>query len=76
MCVTISVTLLAYSFREGGPWWLSGKESACQCRRCWCNPWVRKIPPEKERATHSSNLAWEFQRQEPGHKELDMTEAT
>ena len=26
------------------PWWLSGKESACQCRRPWFDPWVRKIP--------------------------------
>ena len=26
------------------PWWLSGKESACQCRRLWFDPWVRKIP--------------------------------
>ena len=25
------------------PWWLSGKESACQCRRLGFNPWVRKI---------------------------------
>ena len=24
--------------------WLSGKDSACQCRRCGFNPWVRKIP--------------------------------
>ena len=27
--------------------WHNGKESACQCRkrrRCWFNPWVRKIP--------------------------------
>ena len=23
--------------------WLSGKESACQCRRCGFDPWVRKI---------------------------------
>ena len=22
----------------------SGKESACQCKRCEFNPWVRKIP--------------------------------
>ena len=31
----------------GIPRWLSGKESACQCRRCWrhgFNPWVRNIP--------------------------------
>ena len=29
------------------PWWLSGKESTCQCRRhrrCSFDPWVRKIP--------------------------------
>ena len=27
--------------------WHNGKESACQCRkhrRCWFNPWVKKIP--------------------------------
>ena len=32
---------------EGLPQWLSGKESACQCRscrRCRFNPWVGKIP--------------------------------
>ena len=29
---------------EGLPWWLSGKELACQCRRHRFNPWVRKIP--------------------------------
>ena len=26
------------------PWWLSSKETACQCRRFGFNPWVRKIP--------------------------------
>ena len=29
------------------PWWLSGKESSCQFRRCrrhGFDPWVRKIP--------------------------------
>ena len=29
------------------PMWLSGKESACQCRklrRCWLDPWDGKIP--------------------------------
>ena len=31
------------SFR-GLPWWLSGKESTCQCKRCRFDPWVRKIP--------------------------------
>ena len=33
----------------GLPWWLSGKESACQCRRPRFNPWVGKIPWRRER---------------------------
>ena len=45
------------------------------------NPWVRKIPLEKEVATHSSILAWEVPwTEEPGRptvcgvtKELDTT---
>ena len=28
----------------GFPGYASGKEPACQCRRCRFNPWVRKIP--------------------------------
>ena len=28
----------------GLPWWFSGKESTCQCRRREFDPWVRKIP--------------------------------
>ena len=32
----------------GLPWWLSGKESACQCRRHGFSPWVRKIPWRRE----------------------------
>ena len=27
--------------------WLSGKESACQCREHWFNPWSGKIPHAK-----------------------------
>ena len=30
--------------KSGLPWWLSGKVSACQCRRCGFSSWVRKIP--------------------------------
>ena len=26
------------------PWWLSGKESPCQCRRLRFDPWIGKIP--------------------------------
>ena len=28
----------------GASWFLSSKESKCQCSRCGFNPWVRKIP--------------------------------
>ena len=37
---------------QGLPWSLSGRESACQCRKI---PWRRKPTPI---ATHSSTLAW------------------
>ena len=29
---------------KGLPWWLSGKESACQCRRHGFDTWARRIP--------------------------------
>ena len=35
----------------GLPWWLSGKDSACQYRRGkrpWFDPWVGKIPWRKK----------------------------
>ena len=32
----------------GLPWWLSGKEFACQCRRRGFDPWVGKIPWSKK----------------------------
>jgi len=31
-------------YNEGLLWWLSGKESTCQCRRHRFNPWSRKTP--------------------------------
>ena len=37
---------------------VSDKESTCQRRRQGLDPWVRKIPLEKEMAAHSSILAW------------------
>ena len=33
---------------EGLPWWLSGKESACQCRRQGFDAWSRRIPHAME----------------------------
>ena len=32
----------------GLPWWLSGKEFTCQCRRHGSDPWSRKIPHATE----------------------------
>ena len=32
----------------GLPWWLSGKEPTCQCRRHRFVPWSRKIPHAAE----------------------------
>ena len=32
-----------YIYIEGLLWWLSDKESACQCRRLRFDSWVRKI---------------------------------
>ena len=29
---------------HGLPWWRSGKELACWCRRCGFSPWMWKIP--------------------------------
>ena len=34
----------------GYSWWLSGKESTCQCRRHGFYPWSEKIPHAVEQA--------------------------
>ena len=67
----------------GLPWWLSGKESACQCRshrRRRLDPWVRKIPWERKWEPTLVFLPGESHGQKNladyglwGHKESDMT---
>ena len=61
--------------------WLSGKESACQCKRCEFDPWVRKIPWRRKRQPTPVFLPGKFhgQRSLAGyspqdHKESDTTE--
>ena len=46
----VSCTLWASSETSphGLPWWFSGKEPACQCRRHGFNPWSGKIPLTSE----------------------------
>ena len=76
----VGVFLHRNSHFVGHPWWLSGKESICQCGRCEFNPRDWEDPLKKEMATHSSFLAWEIPWTEetgglvPGdRKELDTT---
>ena len=63
--------------------WLSGKESACQCRRHRFNPWVGKISWRSKWQPTPVFLPGESHGQRSlagykqwGHKELDTTEHT
>jgi len=42
--MTEQLTLDYLMFSLGLPRWLRSKESTCQCRRCWFNCWIGKIP--------------------------------
>ena len=39
----ISLVLNLTTLKMRLPWWLSGNESICQCRRCGFDSWVGKI---------------------------------
>ena len=59
---------MAYSY-YGLPWWLTGKEIACQCRRHGLDPWIGKISWRRKQQTifPSSIFAWEIPwTEEPG----------
>ena len=71
--------------RWGFPCGTSGKESACQCRRCkrhGFNPWVRKIPWRKKWQPTPVFLPGETHQRSPagyspwGRKESDTTEGS
>ena len=62
------------------PWWLSGKESACQCWRCGFNPRVRRIPWRRKWQPTPVFLPWKSHGQRSlmgyslkGRKESDTT---
>ena len=73
-----------YPYIEGYHTRLSGKESACQCRRCrrhgfspWLGkiPWRRKWQPTPVSLAGKSHGQWNLADYGPwGHKESDMTE--
>jgi hypothetical protein len=78
-----------HGHKPGLPRWLSGKESACQCRRRrrlrrgGFNPWVRKIPWNRKWQPAPVFLPGKFHRQRSlvgyspwGHKESDTAEHT
>ena len=48
MFVSITLFVPCYSVSEF-PWWLSSKESSCQCRRRKIDPWVGKMPCKRKR---------------------------
>ena len=45
----------------GLSWWLSSKESTCQCRRLQFDPWVGKIPWRRKWQPTPVFLPWESQ---------------
>ena len=40
------------------PWWLSGRESRCQCRRHGFDPWSGRIPHAVEHLKSTSHSSW------------------
>jgi len=70
---------LPYSF-GGLPWWLRGKEAACQFRSHGFYPWVKKIPWRRKWQSAPVSLPGKFHGQRSlvdhsprGGKELDKT---
>ena len=66
---------------RGLPRWHWGKESACQCRKGRCDPWVRKIPWRRKGQPTPVFLPGESQGQRSlrgsspwGRKESDVTQ--
>ena len=82
VCVCVCVCMCKYIKNLELPRWLSGKESACQCRRRRDSGSIpgQKNLLEKEIATHSNILAWEIpwmdesgRFQSTGYKDSDTT---
>ena len=78
---TSTFIYLVFLNQFGLPWYLSGKESTCQCWRCRFNPWVWKIPWRRKWQPTPIFLPGESQGQRSlgiysswGRKESDATE--
>ena len=67
MCVLVSLSLTWDKNNIGLPWWLSGKESTLPMQEIRVQSLGWEAPLEKERANHSSILAWRISwTDEPG----------
>ena len=69
--INICINVVYVCMYIGLPWWFSGKESVCQCRRHMQEvqllSLVQEDPLEKGMAIHSSIFAWEIpQSEDPG----------
>ena len=78
--VSFSMCVLRSVITWWRPWWLSGQESTCQCRRHAFNPWVGKSPCRRKWLLIPACLPEKFHEQRSlasyspwGHKELDMS---
>ena len=57
-------------------WWLTGKASACQCKRLEFDPWFGMIPGEENgNLTQYSCLGDSMDREAWGYSPLDCTES-
>ena len=50
-------TVMNRNVTAGLPWWLSGKESTCQCRRHGFDPWSGKIARAVEQLSPCATTA-------------------
>ena len=76
-----SNTFVRFNSYNGLPKWCSGKESACQCRRCGFDPCIGKTPGRRKWQPTPVFLPGKFHGQRSlagyspwGHKESDLTE--
>ena len=81
ICTYTHIHMYTYTYTNTGfPDGASGKESACQyrrCNRCGFSPWIKKIPWRRKWQPTSVSLPEKFHSSSPyGHKDLDNTECT
>ena len=78
--LSVALSIATAPLTRGLPWWLSGKEHACQRRRGF-DPWIRKIPWRRKWQPTAGILPGESHGQRSlvgyspcSHKESDVTE--